>query len=171
MKQLGLIFLAVCLLTLEGALGHLLRLEILRPDPILPLVIFLALRPGVAGAVTTFSLGLIADSFAGTPLGMSAIIYLIIWGLVRLASAYLLPDRKLVQYGLLFAMSLVFYLALMGMLAGVLVGGSDVQGPAATLAIWALPLTLTNLLLAAPIWALTRRILGTPRQAGLFAAR
>lgn len=171
MKHLGLIGFAIGLLTIEGALTRLMHIEVLRPDPILPLVIFLALRPGAAGALTTFGLGLVADSFSGTPTGMLALIYLVIWGLVRLASAYLLPDRKLVQYTLLFVMSVVFYLALMGMLAGVLIESSSVQGPVSTLALWAGPLALINILVAVPIWALSRRILGAHQQVGLFTAR
>lgn len=171
MKHLGLIGLALGLLTLEGALARLFQLEVLRPDPVLPLVIILALRPGALGAVTCFGLGLVADSFGGTPLGMLALVYLLIWGLVRTASAYLLPDRRVVQYGLLFVMSILFYLALMGLLAGVLIGGSSVRDPVVNLALWVLPLTLANLLLAGPIWALARRILGAQRQVGLFAPR
>lgn len=171
MKHLGLIGLAIGLLTIEGALARVMHLDVLRPDPILPLVIILALRPGAAGALTTFGLGLIADSFCGTPTGMLALIYLVIWGLVRMASAYLLPDRRLVQYSLLFVMSVFFYLALMGILAGVLIESASVQGPVSTLALWLLPLALLNLLVAMPVWALSRRILGARQQVGLFTAR
>ena len=55
--------------------------------------------------------------------------------------------------------------------SGVLVAGPDSTGPVGTLALWVLPLTLANLLVAAPIWALTRRILGAQRQVGLFTPR
>ncbi len=167
MRRLGLIGFALGLLTVEGAVCRLLHVEMLRPDPILVLVVYLAFRAGTASAVEVFVLGLLADGFAGTPSGMLTMIYLIVWTLVKMAQAFLIPERRLIQFGILFLMSLVFDL----LLVIVLVSLPGRGGPVSSLLVWTLPLALLNLAMAGPIWSLARWILGSTRKKALFGAR
>ncbi len=167
MRHLGIIGFAIGLLTIEGAVCRLLHVELLRPDPILVLVVFLAFRAGPVSVVEVFVLGLIADGFAGTPAGMLTMIYLVVWTLCRMAQAFLNPDHQIIQFGMLFFMSLVFDLLLVLVLLSLPEGG----GPVSSIMIWALPLALLNLAMAGPIWALSSRISGNRRQVMLFGAR
>jgi hypothetical protein len=101
-----------------------------------------------------FFLGVSADSFAGTPMGMLASVHLLVWILVRWSMRFLMPERKGMQLFILFIMSLVFSLLVMLMLAIMEAG----TGP-----VWAnfkvmFPLALVHLLLAGPIWAVARWI-------------
>ena len=155
MRQIGLALLGIFLLALDGALCRILHLELMHPDPVLLLAIFIALNLSAAeGAVVVFFLGLSADSFAGTPMGMLASVHMLVWILVRWSKRFLLPDQKGMQLVLVFVMSLVFSLLVMLMLA-IMEAGS---GP-----VWAnfkvmFPLAIIHVLLASPIWALARWI-------------
>jgi rod shape-determining protein MreD len=155
MRQIGLVLFGIFLLALDGALCRILHLELMHPDPVLVLSVFIALNLSSAeGALMVFFLGLSADSFAGTPMGMLASAHMFVWILVRWSLRFLIPDRKGMQLILLFVMSLVFSLLLMLMLAIMEAG----TGP-----VWAnfkvmLPLAVIHVLLASPVWALARRI-------------
>jgi rod shape-determining protein MreD len=155
MRQIGLVLFGVFLLALDGALCRVLHLELMRPNPVLLLDVFIALNlTSAEGAVMVFLLGVSADSFAGTPMGMLASVHLFVWMLVRWSLRFLIPERKGMQLVLLFVMSLVFSLLVMPMLA---IMEASV-GP-----VWAsfkvmLPLALVHLLLAGPVWAVARWI-------------
>ena len=122
---------------------------------VLLLVVFIALNLSAAeGALMVFFLGVSADSFAGTPMGMLAFVHLFVWILVRWSMRFIMPERKGMQLVILFVMSLVFSLLVMLMLAIMEAG----TGP-----VWAnfkvmLPLALVHLLLAGPVWAVARWI-------------
>ena len=155
MKQIGLVLFGVFLLALDGALCRILHLELMHPDPVLLLSVFIALNLSSGeGAVMVFFLGLSADSFAGTPMGMLASVHIFVWILVRWSTRFIIPERKGMQLALLFVMSLVFSLLVMLMLAIMEAGG----GP-----VWAnfkvmLPLAIIHVLLASPVWAGARWI-------------
>jgi rod shape-determining protein MreD len=155
MRPIGLVLFGVFLLALDGALCRVLHLELMHPDPILLLDVFIALNlSSVEGVLMVFFLGVSADSFAGTPMGMLASVHLLVWILVRWSVRFLMPERKGMQLTILFVMSLVFSLLVMLMLA---IMGAGV-GP-----VWANfkvmpPLALVHLLLAGPVWAVARWI-------------
>jgi cell shape-determining protein MreD len=166
-RVLGLLLLASLLLTLEGAICQLLHVGLLRPDPVLVLVVLLGLRGGAGSVMLVFGLGLLADSFAGTPLGLLTIGYLLDWTLIRLVHRFVLSDSRLVQAGLVFGASAVAYLTLLVFLAGM----PAVGAPISSILAWTLPLALFNSLLARPIWAAGQRILGPQQRTALFAPR
>lgn len=155
MRQIGLALLGIFLLALDGALCRILHLELMHPDPVLLLSVFIALNLSLAeGALLVFFLGVSADSFAGTPMGMLASAHMFVWILVRWSMRFILPDRKGMQLALLFVMSLVFSLLVMLLLAIMEAG----TGP-----VWAsfkvmLPLAVIHVILASPVWALARWI-------------
>jgi rod shape-determining protein MreD len=155
MKQIGLVLLGVFLLALDGVLCRVLHLELMHPDPVLLLVVFIGLNlTSGEGVLMVFFLGVSADSFAGTPMGMLASVHLLVWVLVRWSMRLLMPERQGMQLVILFVMSLVFSLLVMLMLAIMEAG----TGP-----VWAnfkvmLPLALVHLLLAGPVWAVARWI-------------
>lgn len=164
MRHLALIVLGLLLLALEGAACRLLQVEVLRPDPILVLVVFLGIRAEAGSVLSVFVLGLFADSFAGTPTGMLTCLYLVVWMLVRGSQSFLIPDQTRIAFGLLFVVSLVFNLMLAGLLVGFTPGGSVVTG----ILIWMIPLAFLNLLLAGPVWAMAQRLVGRKQRAILF---
>lgn len=155
MRQVGLALFGIFLLALDGAFCRILHLELMHPEPVLLLAIFIALNLSAAeGAVTVFFLGLCADSFAGTPMGMLASVHMLVWVLVRWSMRFLLPEQKGMRLALVFVMSLVFSLLVMLMLA-IMESGT---GP-----VWAsfkvmFPLAVIHVLLAGPVWALARWI-------------
>jgi cell shape-determining protein MreD len=165
MRALGLISLALAALTLEGVICHVLHVDSLRPDPVLALVVLLALRPTVSKAVLACLLGLLADGFAGTPLGLLACVYVLLWGLISVVQVFLLPDRPLVQYGLLFGAGLLFF----PLLALVSLSAPQPAAPIGHILAWMAPVAVFNLLVAVPVWSVANRILGgaarTPRNA------
>ena len=68
MRQIGLYLFGIFLLALNGALCRILHLELMHPEPVLVLSVFIALNLSLAeGALVVFFLGVSADSFAGTP--------------------------------------------------------------------------------------------------------
>lgn len=155
MRQIGLALFGIFLLALDGVLCRILHLELMHPDPVLLLSVFIALNLSPAeGALMVFFLGLSADSFAGTPMGMLASVHLFVWVLVRWSKRFLMPERRGMQLAIIFVMSLVFSLLVMLMLAIMEAG----FGP-----VWAnfkvmFPLALVHLLLAGPVWAVARWI-------------
>jgi hypothetical protein len=164
MRHLGLLAMGLGLLAVEGAAIRLLQVEVLRPDPILVLVVFLGIRAEAGLVLSVFALGLFADSFAGTPTGMLTCLYLVVWMLVRGSQSFLLADENRVAFGLLFVVSLVFNLMLAGLLAGFTPAGTAVTG----ILIWMVPLALLNLLLAVPVWAMARGLVGRKHPEVLF---
>jgi len=155
MRQVGLALLGIFLLALNGALCRILHLELMHPDPVLLLSVFVALNLSLAeGGLIVFFLGVSADSFAGTPMGMLASAHMLVWILIRWSMRFLLPERKAMQLALLFVMSLVFSLLVMLMLAVMEAG----TGP-----VWVsfkvmFPLAVIHVLLAGPVWAIARWI-------------
>ena len=82
--------LAVLGLVLVSGLARLLGLADLRPDPLLPVVFYLALRrPLLSGGVQVLLLGYLGDLFSGAPVGLHALAYLLTMHLFRLLSSVL----------------------------------------------------------------------------------
>ena len=154
MKYLALLGLVVVLLAVEGAIGRLIHVERLQPDLVLVLVVFIAFHLGPGGVLMVFVSGLVADSSAGAPHGLLTSSYLLVWVLVRAIQGVFIPDRKSVQLGMLFVMSLIST----GLVLLMLRLADRAGGLTSALLIWMVPLALLNLVLAWPIWAFARRI-------------
>ncbi len=157
MRSVGLMIFALALLTFEGSLLAFVHVEFFRPDLILILVVFVALKSEpVAGSVNVFLLGLIADSFAGIHTGVLTGAYLMIWTLVRIAKSFFLPQQKTVQLVLVFVCSLMIlaYVQLLWPSLGIRQGGFWEIGGRGVL------LALVNTLLTVPIWSFAGKIVG-----------
>ena len=155
MRQVGLALFGIFLLALNGAVCRILHLELMHPEPVLLLSVFIGLNLSSAeGALVVFFLGVSADSFAGTPMGMLASAHMLVWLLVRWSMRFLLPEQKGMQLALVFVMSLVFSLLVMLMLAIMEAGGGPVWASFKVM----FPLAVIHVLLAGPVWALARWI-------------
>jgi len=157
-RNLLLLLLGLLLLAFSGAFCRIFHFEWLHPDPVLMLDVYIAMEiQPLGGGLLVFVLGLFADSFAGTPMGMLASAHLLIWMAVRAIKSLVVPDRGPVQYGILLVMSLIFSLITMLQLV-VMDADSGMM--------WVnlkamLPLAFVNLVLAAPVWALARWMSGS----------
>jgi cell shape-determining protein MreD len=161
MRSLWLVPLAALLLAIEGALLAFFRVELVRPDPVLVMVVALAFHPDPAALASLLALGFVADSMAGAPAGLSACVYLAVFGLTRVALRFLVPERRAVRLGVVFAASLAATV-LLGLLWGLGPAGGEWT---ARIWLWAVPLGLWNCLLAAVLWAPVRRLVAGPARA------
>jgi cell shape-determining protein MreD len=160
-RSFALVVFAVILLSIEGVLCRFFHVEVLRPDFVLVLVIMLATRKEQESVIVVFFLGLIAESFAGLPMGMLVINYIPIWVLTKWLRKYLMVEQGLTRVGLVFSSSLLAYAVLaVFVLAAPYNPGS---GLVTTLMIWIVPLASINAFFAIPIWNLAQRILGKER--------
>jgi len=83
----GVALLGLCLTT---GLAHLAGWKSLRPDPVLPIVIYLALRRSLlAGGWQALLLGYLVDLFSAAPPGLHAVAYVSTLTLIRLVSILL----------------------------------------------------------------------------------
>lgn len=108
-------FLLGCaLLILQTTIFHDLHLWELTIDGLILLVIYVSLYlNGFQSILLIFSLGLLVDTFAGSALGMHALIYVILFVLVKLISHNLVIKNICYQMTLIF---FVTFLANLGLL-------------------------------------------------------
>ncbi len=166
MKSLALVPLAGFLLALEGVLLAFFQVELAKPDPALLLVVALAFRPDAAAVWSVFGLGCLADAFAGAPTGLGALVYLPIFGMVRVALRFVVPERRTVQVGSVFFASLAAS-ALQALLARLMGAGDALL---AELGLWAIPMGGWNALLALLLGPAVRRLLGEVQAPGRLGA-
>jgi rod shape-determining protein MreD len=166
MKPVFLVIFGILLLLIKSVAIRVLHIELLHPDLGLLLAVFVAfhLRP-LPGLMVVLVLGLFADSLGGTPLGMKALIDLVVFFIVRLSLRVLLPDRLVTQLLLLFLASIISSLILVVALMEV---GPGVIAPVIH---WMVPLAVLNTILAVPIWFVARRISGPPIMRSAFSFR
>jgi len=77
-RDLLLLLTGLLLLVLQAAVGSVLDLGVLMPNPLLPMVIYLGMAPDVSlvrGAVLSFVLGLLLDSFCGNAMGLLTFVH------------------------------------------------------------------------------------------------
>jgi rod shape-determining protein MreD len=77
-RELMLLLLGFSLIVVQGALGAVVDLGVLMPNPILPLVIYLAMTPDVTlarGAALSFLLGFLFDSATGNAMGLFTFVH------------------------------------------------------------------------------------------------
>jgi len=155
-KQLGMLLLGMLLASLAGACWYLLRVEWLKADLLLPLVVYLAVAPREQGpglVVEVFLLGLVADNLGGTTPGMHALSYLVIWLLLSRWRSLLAfdspPTRVLLVAGASLGCQLLHLLLILASAAG---------GNLYRVQLWALvPVAVLSGLLALPTWPLAAK--------------
>jgi rod shape-determining protein MreD len=77
-RELLLLLLGFSLIVVQGALGAVVDLGVLMPNPILPLVIYLAMTGDVSlarGATLSFLLGFLFDSATGNAMGLFTFVH------------------------------------------------------------------------------------------------
>jgi rod shape-determining protein MreD len=78
MRDVLILGLGLFLLTVQSALGTVVDLGVLMPNPLLPVVIYLGMAPDVGlarGAFLSFMLGLMLDSATGNAMGLMTFVH------------------------------------------------------------------------------------------------
>ena len=111
MSSLALTLMGLVLLVLESALATFIPLHGYTPNPVLPIVLFLAVAAEVhilRGALTCFVLGCLLDSFCGGAVGLQTFVLTATFLLARGAGVRLLAQGPVMQIVLCFIASLGF---------------------------------------------------------------
>jgi rod shape-determining protein MreD len=120
MSSLALIAFAYLLLILETGLSTLVPLYGLAPNLMLPIAIFLGVSAEVhilRGALTSFVLGYLLDSFCGAGMGLQTFVLTATFMVARGAGLRLLPQGPAIQVMLCFVMAMTFGAAVMALRA------------------------------------------------------
>jgi len=99
-RDLLLLLLGFSLIVVQGALGAVVDLGVLMPNPVLPLVIYLAMTQDVTlarGAVLSFLLGFLFDSATGNAMGLYTFVHEASFLVARGAGVRLIVRGRLSQ--------------------------------------------------------------------------
>ena len=99
MRDAAFIAIGVLLVLIQGNLYRFmapLDLHGATPSIVLPLVIYLGVHEHstARGALLSFVLGHLVDLFAGAPIGLFTFIYVVLWGLARIAGIRLASQAR-----------------------------------------------------------------------------
>lgn len=103
MRDLLLLIVGFLLIMVQAALGAVVDLGVLMPNPILPIVIYLAMAQDVSlarGAVLSFLLGFLLDSATGNSMGLFTFVHEASFLLARGAGVRLIMRGRLSQAGI-----------------------------------------------------------------------
>lgn len=106
---LGILALGFLLVVVQSALGAVLDLGLLMPNPVLPIVLYLGMTPDISlarGSALSFALGLLLDSAAGQSMGLFTFVHQATFLVTRGASLRLFMRGQLSQMLLAAAASL-----------------------------------------------------------------
>ena len=95
-----LLLLGFSLIMFQSALGAVVDLGVLMPNPVLPIVLYLAMAPDVSlgrGAILSFALGVLFDSATGNAMGLFTFVHEASFLLARGAGFRLLIRGRLSQ--------------------------------------------------------------------------
>jgi rod shape-determining protein MreD len=110
-SALVLVVFGLLLLVLETALATLIPLHSFAPNLMLPIAIYLGVSPDVhiaRGALVSFALGYLLDSFCGNPMGLQTFVLTASFIVARGAGLRLFPQGTLFQILLTFVMAVGF---------------------------------------------------------------
>ncbi|HEX6244947.1 MAG TPA: hypothetical protein VFZ61_28700 [Polyangiales bacterium] len=99
-RDLVLVFLGFLLIMVQGGLGAVIDLGVLMPNPVLPVVIYLAMAPDISlarGALLSFVLGFLVDSATGNAMGLFTFVHQASYLVARGAGFRLLMRGRLSQ--------------------------------------------------------------------------
>jgi rod shape-determining protein MreD len=99
-RDLVLLATGFALVVLQSALGTVLGLGLLMPNPALPMVIYLGMAPDVAlarGAVLSFLLGWLVDSACGNAMGLYTFVHVATFLVARGAGFRLIMRGRISQ--------------------------------------------------------------------------
>lgn len=99
-RELMLLLLGFSLIVVQGALGAVVDLGVLMPNPILPLVLYLAMTGDVTlarGAALAFLLGFLFDSATGNAMGLFTFVHEASFLVARAAGVRLIVRGRLSQ--------------------------------------------------------------------------
>jgi rod shape-determining protein MreD len=111
MSSLVVLAFGYLLLILETGVSTLVPLYGLAPNLMLPIAIFLGVSAEVhilRGALTSFALGYLLDSFSGTGMGLQTLVLTTTFMVARGAGLRLLPQGRAMQVLLCFMMAMTF---------------------------------------------------------------
>jgi rod shape-determining protein MreD len=159
MRSGAFLVLGVLFLVLQGNLYPLLGslgLHGATPSFVLPLLIFLGVHEAstVRGAGLAFGLGYATDLLASAPIGLFAMVSVVVWWLARTAGVRLAAQTWWTKVALSFGFSLVESVLVLVLLA---IFGSDPQRPL-EIATVALPHAAATALCALLVFPLAQRL-------------
>ena len=111
MASLLLIAFGFGLLVCETALGTIIPIYRFAPNPALPIAIFLGVSAEsqiVRGALISFTLGYLLDSFCGSPMGLQTLVLTASFLVARGAGLRLFPQGPVFQILMTFLMAFAF---------------------------------------------------------------
>jgi rod shape-determining protein MreD len=108
-QSLAIAGLAFGLLVLQSTFAHLVPLDLFVPNAALAVILYMGLHDynAARGAVISFAIGYLMDSFAGSPMGLHTFVAVAIFLISRVAAL------RLFLQGWLFEILLSFFLALL----------------------------------------------------------
>jgi rod shape-determining protein MreD len=131
MRDLAVIVVGIILVVIQGNLYHLfsaLGLHGFTPSFVLPIVVFLGANEHslARGALLSFALGHAVDLLAGAPVGLFTFIYVVLWGLAKVAGVRLTAQARFATIFLAFLFTLVegFFVLIL-----LTIFGADAQRP------------------------------------------
>ncbi len=109
MQSLAIVGLAFGLLVLQSTFAHLVPLDLFVPNAALAVILYMGLHDynAARGALISFAIGYLMDSFAGSPMGLHTFVAVAIFLVSRVAAL------RLFLQGWLFEIILSFFLALL----------------------------------------------------------
>jgi rod shape-determining protein MreD len=111
-RDLLLLLTGFSLLVVQAAVGSVVDLGVLMPNPLVPMVMYLGMAPDVSlgrGAVLSFLLGLLMDSFCGNAMGLLTFVLVATFLVARGAGFRLLMRGRVSQVMITAAVALVGY--------------------------------------------------------------
>jgi rod shape-determining protein MreD len=120
MASFSLVAFGFLLLVLESALGTLVPMYDFAPNLVLPIAIYLGVSAEsqvVRGALVSFVLGYLLDSFCGNPMGLQTFVLTASFIVARGAGLRLLPQGPVFQILLTFLMAIAFGATLLALRA------------------------------------------------------
>jgi rod shape-determining protein MreD len=161
MRDAALLLLGFVLITVQAALGAVVDLGVLMPNPALPIVVYLAMAPDVSlarGALLSFALGMLFDSATGNSMGLFTFVHEAAFLLARGAGFRLIIRGRLAQMGGTAAMAAVSSVTLIALRSIFRQPGQvDLASPRHT-ALAVICSALSTGLLAPPLYQLARRV-------------
>jgi len=170
MTSFLLVVFGFVLLVLETAVATLVPLSGFTPNSVLPITLFLGVSANVTlvrGALVSFALGYLLDSFCGNPMGLQTFVLTASFIVARGAGLRLLPQGALFQVLLTFLMAMAFGATVLALRA--IFEQPSVPALSDTLASSAgalLRAATATALIGPPVFAGTRRLeaLGSPKR-------
>lgn len=117
MQSLAIVGLAFALLVLQSTFAHLVPFDLIVPNAALAVILYMGLHDynAARGALISFAIGYLMDSFAGSPMGLHTFVAVAIFLVSRVAALRLFLQGWLFEILLSLALALLTSALLLGL--------------------------------------------------------